>query len=420
MIKSSGAKWLNCTYSKMARDIKNIRTPGTATRLLEVRHHASGLNSRFNGGQLVFADYVARHREMIAQVRSNAGSTNPEEIIDGNAPFELKPTGDYPAGKEKPYKRGILLTHGLTDSPYFMHYLASFFQENGFRVMAVLLPGHGTQPGDLLDVRWQEWSKAVAYGTDRLAAEADEIYLAGFSAGGALSVYQSLHDARVQGLFLFSPAFKISPKAAWAHLHKPYSWLIPAAKWVSIMPDLDIFKYESFPKNAAAQMYALILEINKQKLLHKLNFPVFTAASTDDTTADISATLDFMMCIPHPSCKLVLYSTDLEKHIHGFPLEKLELVKSAVPEQRILSSSHTAIVLPPDDAHYGVSGNYSNCTHYYPWEMEKYDACNNKPGEVLQGEITEKNLASGTLRRLMYNPHFAALKNSMRQFIDRL
>ena len=400
--------------------MNHTKTSDAPAPQLEARHHASGLNSQFNGDQLAFADYVLRQREMIAKARSDAGSVIPEKIIDGNAPFELKPTGDYPAGKVKPYKHGVLLTHGLTDSPYFMRHLAAFFQENGFRVMAVLLPGHGTRPGDLLDVNWQEWAKAVAYGANRLAAEVDDIYLAGFSAGGALSVYQSLRDARVRGLFLFSPAFKISPKAAWANLHKPYSWLIPSAKWVSILPDLDIYKYESFPKNAAAQMFALTQEINEQELLHKLNIPVFTAASADDTTADTSATLNFMMRIPHPSSKLILYSADDGKHIHGFPEEKLELVNSVVPAQRIISSAHTAIVLPPDDMHYGAMGNYSNCSHYYPGEMEKYDACNNKPGEVLQGEITEQNLATGTLRRLMYNPHFAALKISMKRFIDNL
>ncbi len=397
-----------------------MKIPSATNPPLEARHHVSGLNSQFNGGQLAFADYVARHREMIAKAHSKAGAAIREKIIDGNAPFELKPTGHYPAGQVKPYKRGVLLTHGLSDSPYFMRHLATFFQENGFRVMATLLPGHGTQPGDLLDVHWQEWAKAVAYGTDRLAAEVDEIYLAGYSAGGTLSVYQSLHDDRVRGLFLFSPALKISPKAAWANLHKPYSWLIQTAKWVSIQPDRDIYKYESFPKNAAAQMHALTQEVNEQELLHQLNFPVFTAASADDTTADTSATLNFMMRMPHPSSKLVLYTTDGGKHIHGFPEEKLELVYSVAPKQRILSSAHTSIVLPPDDAHYGAAGDYSNCTHYYPGEMGKYDACSNTPYEVLQGEITEQNLAAGTLRRLMYNPHFAALKISMLRFIDNL
>ena len=393
---------------------------GATTPPLEERHHASGLNSLFSGGHLAFADYVARQSEMIAQARAGADADSLQKIIDGNSPFEFEPVGRYPAGKKKPYRRGVLLIHGLTDSPYFMRHLAVFFQENGFRVMTVLLPGHGTRPGDLLEVRWQEWAKTVAYGTDRLAAEVDEVYLAGFSAGGTLSVYHGLCDGRVCGLFLFAPALRISPKAAWANLHKPYSWLVPSAKWVSILPDRDIYKYESFPKNAAAQMYALTQEVNAQELLHKPNLPIFTAASADDTTANTSATLNFMMRMPHPSSKLVLYSTDEGKHLHGFPKEKLELVYSVVPGQKILSFAHTSIVLPPEDAHYGAAGNYSNCTHYYPDEMEKYDVCNNNPDQVLQGEITEQNLATGTLRRLMYNPHYAALIISMQEFIDRL
>ena len=242
----------------------NTKSQGAATPQLEARHQASGLNSRFNEWQPSFAEYVELQRKMIAQARSGTDAANLQEIIDGNAPFELKPTGNYPAGKTKPYKRGVLLIHGLTDSPYFMRHLAAFFQENGFRVMAVLLPGHGTQPGDLLDVPWQEWAKAVAYGADRLDAEAEDIYLGGYSAGGTLSIYQSLRDPRVRGLFLFAPALKISPRAAQANLHRFYSWLVPSAKWVGIMPDLDCYKYESFPKNAAAQMYALTQELNEQ------------------------------------------------------------------------------------------------------------------------------------------------------------
>jgi len=389
------------------------------TASLETRHHPSGLNSRFQG-ELTFADYVARHQAMIAHALAQNDEALREKIIAGNAPFELKPSGKFAAGRDKPYQRGVLLTHGLTDSPYFMRYLARFFQENGFRVMAVLLPGHGTRPGDLLNVHWQEWARAVAYGADMLAREVDELFLAGFSAGGALSVFQSLHDERVRGLFLFSPAFKIASKAAWANWHKPYSWLTPPAKWVGIMPDRDIYKYESFPKNAAAQMHALTQELNNQPLLHKLNLPVFIAASADDTTTAPSATLNFMARLRHPSVKLVYYTSDGGKHIHGFPEEKLELVNCVLPGQRILSSAHTAIVLPPDDPHYGLTGDYSNCTHYYPAEMEKYTRCLSHPAEVLQGEITGPNLAAGTLRRLMYNPHFDRLKISMRQFISGL
>ena len=391
---------------------------GTTSPQLGARHTPSGLNSEFNGNQMPFADYVALTRDMIRRARLKSGNADLEKIVDGNSPFELRPAAGFPAGHEKTYRRGVLLTHGLTDSPYFMRYLATFFQENGFRVMAILLPGHGTQPGDLLEVSWQEWAKAVAYGTDQLAAEVDQIYLAGYSAGCSLSIYQSLCDHRVRGLFLFSPALKVSARAARANWHKIYSWLMPSAKWLNIKPDKDLYKYESFPKNAAAQMHALTETVNALCQNQELNIPVFAAASQDDTTAIVSATLEFMARTRHPSSKLVLYTTDINKIPKNFPAKKLDLVNSVVPAQKILSSSHTGIVLPPDDAHYGAAGTYSNCVHYFPDNMEKYNACNNKPTEVLQGEISKENLDMGILRRLMYNPNFAALKISLQRFID--
>lgn len=394
--------------------------PRFAAPSLEARHRPSGLNSSFMGRGLSFADYVALSRDMLTSAHSALGAADLEKIVNGNAPFELKPAAGTMPGRSKPWRRGVLLTHGLTDSPYFMRHLARFFQHNGFRVMAILLPGHGTQPGDLLDISWREWAKAVAYGADRLAEETDEVYLAGYSAGGTLSVCQSLFDERVRGLFLFSPAFKVSSRAAYANLHKLYSWLIPSAKWVDIRPDRSLYKYESLPRNAAAQMHALTRKLDSFLREREVRIPVFAAASEDDVTANTPATLEFMAHAHHPSSRLVLYTTNVQRHPPGIPAQRLELVNSVVPEQNILSSAHTAVVLAPDDSYYGMAGNYANSIHYFPGDMEKYHACNNNHGKVFQGEITEANLRAGTLRRLMYNPHFSALEISMKRFIDGL
>lgn len=388
--------------------------------LLEARHFSSGLNSTFSCAQLTFSEYIGHCRDMIAQAHSGLDASLLSKIVEGNAPFELKPAEGFLSGKAKPYRRGILLTHGLTDSPYFMRYLAAFFQENGFRVMAVLLPGHGTRPGDLLDVRWQEWAKAVAYGVDQLALEVDEVYLGGYSAGGALSLCQSLCDQRVRGLFLFSPALKVSPKAALAHVHKMYSWLTPAAKWLSIKPDADLYKYESFTKNAAAQMYALTQAVRAQMAKHPVRIPVFAVVSQDDATVNTAATVEFMVHAPHSANKLVYYFSKADKIPSGFPKEKIECVNSVFPEHKIISSAHTAIVLPREDAYYGEQGEYFNGIHYYPGEMEKYAVCNQQAERLLQGEVTVENLKAGTLRRLMHNPNFASLKIAMHQFINNL
>ncbi|NOT81366.1 MAG: alpha/beta fold hydrolase [Gallionella sp.] len=387
---------------------------------LESRYQPSELNTRFIGEQWSFGEYVLHTRKMLSEVHTRRAGVNAEKIIEGNAPFELKPATEHSSGQAKQYRRGILLVHGLTDSPYFMLHLGEFFQAQGFRVMAILLPGHGTRPGDLLGVTWREWAKAVAYGTDKLHEEADEIYLAGFSVGGALSVAHSLIDTRIRGIFLFSPALKITPRAALAHLHKLYSWLVPSAKWVDIKPDSDHYKYESLTKNAVYQTHLLIKNLNAQLKSHPLNIPVFAAASVDDVTVDSSATIQFMASAPHPNNHLVLYGNDIEKKPKNFPTEKLEWVNSAFPEKKILSSAHTAIVLPPEDPHYGAKGSYSNCHHYFPDEMEKYEMCTKHPQRMLQGEISAENLKLGTVKRLMFNPNFEALKISMQKFIGNL
>ena len=391
-----------------------------ATSALEQRHVTSGLNSSFTATQLSFDEYVSASRDMIRQARADKNAASLEQAVNGNAPFELEPQGADIKGKEKPYRRGILLTHGLSDSPYFMRHLAEFFQSCGFRVLAVLLPGHGTRPGDLLDVTWQEWEKAVAYGTDKLAAEVDEVYLAGYSAGGALSIYQSLHDTRVRGLFLFAPALEITHRAAYAWLHKLVSWLLPSQKWLDVKPDIDIYKYESFAKNTAAQMYALTRVLERQLQLHALNIPVFAVASVDDKTVHTTATVEFMARLSNPCNKLILYTTEASKLAHDSTAERIEWVDSIVPEQKILSSAHTAILIPSDDKHYGFNGDYASCVHYYPDEMDQYEACSTHPQECWQGEVIDRNLVVGTLRRLMYNPNFASLKLSLQHFIDCL
>lgn len=389
-----------------------------ADQVLGPRHEPSGLNSTFQYSGVKFADYVVRTREMIASARLDLNGATREQVINGNAPFDLRPPDTCPGGKTKPYLRGVLLVHGLTDSPYFMRSLSKFFQANCFRVMSILLPGHGTRPGDLLEVKWQEWEKAVVFGTNALAAEADNTYLLGFSTGGTLAINQSLHDTRIMGLFLFSPALKVSSKAIMANWHEAIDWLAPKTKWIDIMPDQDPYKYESFPANAADQIHLLSTQVRSELGKHKFMIPVFVAASAEDATVRTDATIDFFESAIHPLNTMILYTMKpgSENRRHS---EKLIEVNSAFPEQRILSSAHTAIVLPPEDPHYGAGGDYGNCAYYFPDQMDKYERCKNGKYDYL-GEVIEDSLKKGTLRRLMYNPSFQSLEGSMRRFIDSL
>ncbi len=380
------------------------------------RHQPSGLNTTFGDATLSFDKYLLATQRMLSQAHTKLGTENAVAVVSGNMPFLREPARCD--GAQHPYKRGILLTHGLTDSPYFMRHLADFFVSQGYLVMAILLPGHGTQPGDLLEVTWQEWAKAVAYGADRLAEQVDEVYLGGFSTGATLSIHQSQHDARVRGLFLYSPALKITPRAAYAKLHKLYSCLLPKTKWVSIQPDIDCYKYESFTMNGAAQMYALTQRVAAAELT--LQIPVFAAASEDDVTVDTLATIDLMSRARHPASHLLIYSTTPEISATKHPDAHITWLYSVFPEHRIIGSSHLSIVLPAYDEYYGVQGNYVNCNHYYPHELDKYIACRTHPREVVFGEISAANLQTGLIQRLMYNPGYEQLCSAMQYFITSL
>src|SRR3954462_695769 len=63
---------------------------------------------------------------------------------DSNMPFLLT------HGRKT--SRSILMVHGYTDSPYYVRSLADEFYAQGYNVVAILLPGHGTKPEDLLRV----------------------------------------------------------------------------------------------------------------------------------------------------------------------------------------------------------------------------------------------------------------------------
>ena len=89
--------------------------------------------------------------------------------------------------------RGIaLLVHGLSDTAFAMRDVANVLSESCFRSRTMLLPGHGTRPGDLLTTRLSHWQRTVAYLVDQAARESDTVVLAGFSLGSVLTLTEAL------------------------------------------------------------------------------------------------------------------------------------------------------------------------------------------------------------------------------------
>lgn len=167
---------------------------------------------------------------------------------------------------------GVLLLHGLSDSPYSMRALATTLHENGAWVLGLRVPGHGTAPVGLTDITWRDFAAAVRLAAKHVAGQMPDgrpFFIVGYSNGAALAVQYSLAIVagedlpRPQGLLLLSPSIGITRAAALAVWQARVAEVTGLDKlaWKDILPEYDPFKYNSFPVNAGEQMYQLTLDI---------------------------------------------------------------------------------------------------------------------------------------------------------------
>ena len=146
--------------------------------------------------------YVAQEKAVFEDVRTHVTEVlEPDVRVPSNRYFSGSPL--YPARFASDWNRSyvldpagaptgaVVLLHGLTDSPYSLRHIASRYRENGFVAVAIRLPGHGTVPAGLTDVRWEAWSEAARLAVRearRRAGPAVPLHIVGFSNGGALAV----------------------------------------------------------------------------------------------------------------------------------------------------------------------------------------------------------------------------------------
>ncbi len=348
-----------------------------------------------------WGDYCRTMSEVIVKARGLGHDPQSEKILAANRPFELKPA-DGP-----PYRRGIVMIHGLTDSPYMMKPLGRYFQKKGFLVRGLLLPGHGTLPGDLTTVRLEEWEKALAWAVARTAPLVDELYLCGFSTGGGLAcAYALSHPGEVRAMFLISPALRIKTFWAWAAL--PLSKI---KKYLIVRENLDYARYESFSLNGAGQVWRLTRKIGNLAEKGGKTPPVFLVVSADDTVIDPGYALEFFSeRFTDPRSRAIVYSnrkTETGDH-------RITTVAAAFPADRIVDYSHLAPPMPPDDPHYGRNGDYRNCYHYLR-SAERRQCREGKAN--LRGEVSAANLKKGVLERLTYNPRYGEMLAEFDRFL---
>jgi alpha-beta hydrolase superfamily lysophospholipase len=239
--------------------------------------------------QLATADwdaYLAAEAVAFEQVREHvSGELEPEAQTPSNRYFEGSPI--YPGRFATDWNRSYILEpagpptgavvflHGLTDSPYSLRHLARRYRDLGFVAVAPRLPAHGTVPGALSEVEWEEWSEATRLAVRearRRAGPGVPLHLVGFSNGGALAMKYALDAIGDTGLeqadriVLIAPMIGITSFARFAGV---FGWpaVLPAfakAAWLGIVPEFNPFKYNSFPINGARQSSLLTRALQRR------------------------------------------------------------------------------------------------------------------------------------------------------------
>lgn len=222
-----------------------------------------------------FIDYLALEERLFAEldarvfgvtptgpayaiVRYSPGSASDprQRVRNWNRSFELIPPGE-PAG-------GVLLLHGMSDSPYSLRAIGETLSRRGYRVVGLRYPGHGTIPSGMRSVTWEDMAAAVRLAVGHLAGHLQDrpIHLIGYSTGASLALdftLNALEDLEAPvpaSLILVSPAVGVTAAAVltpWLDWLARLPGLEPLA-WTTVLPELDPFNYNSFAANAAVQV----------------------------------------------------------------------------------------------------------------------------------------------------------------------
>ena len=391
-----------------------------------------------------FNRYVSNSRERIraalyeaSAVSGNSpyvGGYSLSEAVLMRAPFQIpEDERDVCVDPTQGAGKVFLLIHGLSDSPYLMRSMAVSLH-NAYPcavIRAVLLPGHGTVPGDMLNVKYEQWLHVTDYGVKSFEKDDKmrELYLVGFSAGASLALRQVKESSRVgkvKGVVLLSPALKAkNPLVRFA------GFISLLTDWESIYAERDAARYESFSYNTAAEFYRLTSDVLDGG--YELNVPVLMAVSADDATIDAVAARSFFCHLAHSKRRALIwyrsrYSEDGDVAVCA-DIAAIEITGtgqqySGIP-YRTVSLSHIAVPVSPADRHYGVSGRYRNCKSYDGNDNpDDFAKCQNGSSQSVFGENgigtvpAKQAIGYDYWRRGTFNPDYERLEKSVICFVD--
>lgn len=292
----------------------------------------------------------------VAYLFDRAMSHRSRQEVLLNAPFELA------ANNSVPYRGKFLLLHGLNDSPYVWREFAYSLVEKGFDVRAILLPGHGTTPKDMLKVSYLSWLDTVREHFKIWNTDQTPMFVGGFSLGGILATVLALENSSIDGLLLVSPAFnsRLNHLLRWSWLYRKFRpWLYGGM----ILEDNPI-KYNSIAINSGTQFYAATKYLKRHWRGRKLDMPVLVAVTEDDSVVDIEYVRKvFDNRFSSNKKRLIYYSAKGKESLKPHEIRR----NSRLPDRRLLNQSHLSLINSPQNLLYGEDRKVLVCNgNEYP------------------------------------------------------
>lgn len=377
-----------------------MRVLGSLALVLSVGCASDGREGRL----ISYDSFAAYESDSFRRVTAGRGGDGPDSLRTAglNAPREWRPLG-APRG-------GVLLVHGLGDSPWSFHDLAPELARRGFLVRSVLLPGHGTAPGDMLDVTLEDWRHTVAEQAYLLRRDAGSVYLGGFSTGANLVLDQAYSTKDVAGLLLFSPAFRSSIPFGWVTLLLRHvrPWLVAPNSETESIP----VRYSNVPTNGFAQFYRSSRLAQRHLASGPFDKPVLMVLAASDSVVDTDHAVEaFQTRFPHPASRLVWYGTPPQR---AFGDARILARPDTLPAMRISQFSHMGVLFAPENPLYGRDGTLRLCRNGH--DAQATQACQ-KGGEVWFSEwgYSEPGKVHA---RLTFNPYFTWQAGVMAQVLE--
>lgn len=304
--------------------------------------HVADLDEEFTAESDVstFAQYLALEDRLFGQLGERVYGEvprSPENVINRYSRGSLADPARWPVNWNRSFelrreapRAGVVLLHGLSDSPYSLRALGERLHAEGAWVVGLRIPGHGTAPSGLVEIRWQDMAAAVRIAARHVrdAVGDQPLYLVGYSNGGALSVEYALaaiEDDSLpspSGVVLLSPEIGVAAVAGLAVWQGRLGHLLGLEKlaWNSIVPEYDPFKYGSFAVNAGDLAHRITVHIQGRldalEQSGKLDMlpPILAFQSGVDATVTAAALVANLFArLPPAGHELVLF--DINRHV---------------------------------------------------------------------------------------------------------